>query len=87
MPSGSYIDAGILTASVQPLTIFYSASMTSQKLTTNVNSSILYLLTYPVTIGYSGSVVREITQLPTQSIGGGVVVPTIGQIWPRGNRQ
>lgn len=69
MPSGSFVDGNILTAAVQPLNI-------------NTNSSVLYLLTYPNTMGYSGSIPRELTGLPTQSVGG-TVVPTVGQVWPR----
>jgi hypothetical protein len=71
MSTGSFLDKGIVTASVQQMQI-------------NLNSHITYMLTYPATVGYSGSEPRAITQLPTQSVGG-VVVPTVGQVWPRGS--
>jgi len=85
MPTGSYVNGGILTASGQQQNVsYYYSGSSGQQQSVNVNSTILYLLTYP--IGYSGSVPREVTAIPTASTGGGgPVVPTVGQVWPRGN--
>lgn len=84
MSTGSFIDGGILTSSVQEHGLFYSASMIVQEQTLIVGSFILPYLTYP--IGYSGSTAQqplENTPFPSQSVG--VVVPVVGQVWPRGN--
>lgn len=83
MSTGSFIDGGILTSSVQEQGLFYSASMTVQEQTLFMGSFILPFLTYPR--GYSGSITQEPlenTPFPSQSVG--VVVPTVGQVWPRG---
>ena len=85
MTTGSFLDGGILTSSVQEQGLFYSASMMVREQTLVMGSFVLPFLTYP--IGYSGSITQEpqeTTPFPSGAIG--VVVPTIGQVWPRGNR-
>lgn len=58
----------------------------SQSLNNGPNIPLYAQLYYP--IGYSGSVILNPTPFPTASISGSgsVVVPTVGQLWPRGNR-
>lgn len=81
--TGSFIDGGILTASFQVMNNFgVIPILTSQSINYPVNSHVLYLITYPVTVGYTGSAPVELIPLPTQSISSSVV-PTIGQVWPR----
>jgi hypothetical protein len=43
-----------------------------------------FILTYP--IGYSGSVPRPSTPTGSAAPSSGSIIPTVGQIWPRGNR-
>jgi hypothetical protein len=73
MPTGSFPEAGFPPLSDGKLVNVF------------VGGSFQHILTYPR--GYSGSVSREFT--PTGSEGSGsapVPIPTVGQLWPRGNR-
>lgn len=74
MATGSFPEGTILQFASQSINLYYG-------------SNIIFALTYP--IGYSGSISQQNT--PTGSIiisgsGTGSTIPTVGQIWPRGNR-